>query len=85
MGKYIHRFLNVGTNYSAFFWSARKKGKSSWIKHNFDSEDSILIDLFKIDIFAEYVVRILRYDLLPSYIGDYENIPVRTDTFCHTP
>lgn len=50
-------FLQALTNYSAFLWGARKTGKSSWIKHNFNSEDIILIDLLKTDVFAEYAVR----------------------------
>ncbi len=57
MGKYIKRLLNIDTNYSSFLWGARRTGKSFWIKHNFNADEILLIDLLKTDVFAEYSSR----------------------------
>jgi len=40
---------------SAFLWGPRQVGKSYWIKNNLP--DSILIDLLKTDVFADFVSR----------------------------
>ena len=40
---------------SAFLWGPRKAGKTHWVSRRFP--DSILIDLLKTDLFAEYVSR----------------------------
>jgi predicted AAA+ superfamily ATPase len=40
---------------SAFLWGPRKTGKTYWIKRHF--KDSILIDLLKSEVFADYASR----------------------------
>ena len=57
MSKYIRRLLNIDKRYSSFLWGARQTGKSSWIKHNFNPDEIVLIDLLKTDVFAEYASR----------------------------
>jgi len=57
MSQNIKRLLNINTRYSSFLWGARRTGKSHWIKYNLRSEDIILIDLLKSDVFAEYASR----------------------------
>ncbi len=57
MGKYINRLLKIDRNHSSFLWGARQTGKSSWIKHNFNPDEIVLIDLLKTDLFAEYASR----------------------------
>ncbi len=57
MGKYIKRLLKIDRNHSSFLWGARQTGKSSWIKHNFNSNEIILLDLLNTDVFAEYASR----------------------------
>jgi predicted AAA+ superfamily ATPase len=57
MGKYIKRLLNIDKSYSSFLWGARQTGKSSWIKHNFNPDEIVLIDLLNTDVFAEYASR----------------------------
>ena len=44
--------LNLPENRSAFLWGPRKTGKSYWINRHFS--DSIIIDLLKTDVFADY-------------------------------
>jgi len=48
------RFLNIELppKRSAFLWGPRKTGKTYWINKHF--ADSILIDLLKTDLFADY-------------------------------
>jgi predicted AAA+ superfamily ATPase len=57
MKKIINRLLNIELppNRSAFLWGPRKTGKTYWITRNFP--DSVLIDLLKTDVFADYVSR----------------------------
>jgi predicted AAA+ superfamily ATPase len=57
MSKYIKRLLNIDKRYSSFLWGARQTGKSSWIRHNFNPDEIVLIDLLKTDVFAEYAAR----------------------------
>ena len=49
-----NRLLNIElpSNRSAFLWGPRKTGKTFWINRHFS--DSILIDLLKTDLFADY-------------------------------
>ena len=47
--------LNLPANRSAFLWGPRKTGKTYWINRYF--ADSVVIDLLKTDIFAEYASR----------------------------
>ncbi|MBW2664043.1 MAG: ATP-binding protein, partial [Deltaproteobacteria bacterium] len=47
--------LNLPANRSAFLWGPRKTGKSYWIKRHF--ADSVIIDLLKTDVFADYASR----------------------------
>lgn len=46
---------DLPSNRSAFLWGPRKVGKTYWINENFP--DSIIIDLLKTDVFADYVSR----------------------------
>jgi predicted AAA+ superfamily ATPase len=57
MKKVINRSLKIELppNRSAFLWGPRKTGKTYWITRNFP--DSILIDLLKTDVFADYASR----------------------------
>ena len=47
--------LNLPANRSAFLWGPRKTGKTYWINKNYT--DSVIIDLLKTDVFAEYASR----------------------------
>ncbi len=47
--------LNLPANRSAFLWGPRKTGKTYWINRHF--ADSIIIDLLKTDVFADYASR----------------------------
>ncbi len=47
--------LNLPGNRSAFLWGPRKTGKTYWINRHFP--DSIIIDLLKTDVFADYAAR----------------------------
>ena len=47
--------LNLAANRSAFLWGPRKTGKTYWINRHF--ADSVVIDLLKTDVFAEYASR----------------------------
>ena len=55
MKKILNRLLKIELppNQSAFLWGPRKTGKTYWITRAFP--DSILIDLLKTDVFADYV------------------------------
>lgn len=57
MEKIIRRLfdLKLPPRHSAFIWGPRKVGKSYWIAHHL--KPSILIDLLKTDVFAEYASR----------------------------
>ena len=57
MKKIIKRLLdiNLPDNRSAFLWGPRKTGKTHWIGERF--KESIIIDLLKTDVFADYVSR----------------------------
>lgn len=57
MKKIIQRLFRLETpkNRSVFLWGPRKVGKSYWIREHLPQ--SILIDLLKSDIFADYVSR----------------------------
>ena len=57
MVKIKKRMLNIALpkNCSAFLWGPRKTGKIFWINKNFG--DSVLIDLLKTDVFADYASR----------------------------
>jgi len=47
--------IELPSNRSAFLWDPRKTGKTYWITRNFP--DSVLIDLLKTDVFADYSSR----------------------------
>ncbi len=47
--------INLPDNRSAFLWGPRKTGKTYWINERFS--DSVLIDLLKTDVFADYASR----------------------------
>ncbi len=47
--------LNLPADRSAFLWGPRKTGKTYWIKRYF--ADSVIIDLLKTDVFADYASR----------------------------
>ena len=47
--------INLPSNRSAFLWGPRKTGKSYWIGENY--KDSVIIDLLKTDVFADYATR----------------------------
>jgi predicted AAA+ superfamily ATPase len=57
MKKITNRMLdiNLPDNRSAFLWGPRKTGKTYWINERFS--DSVLIDLLKTDVFADYASR----------------------------
>lgn len=57
MNKITSRILdiNLPANRSAFLWGPRKTGKTYWINERFS--DSVLIDLLKTDVFADYASR----------------------------
>lgn len=57
MGYVKDRVLNIDLppDRSAFLWGPRKTGKTYWINRRFP--DSILIDLLKTDLFADYASR----------------------------
>ncbi len=46
---------DLPANRSAFLWGPRKVGKTYWINRNFS--ESIIIDLLKTDVFADYASR----------------------------
>ena len=52
-----NRLLNIElpANRSAFLWGPRKTGKTYWVNRHFP--DSVLIDLLKTDLFADYASR----------------------------
>lgn len=56
--------IDLPENRSAFLWGPRKTGKTYWINRHFP--DSILIDLLKTEVFADYASRpsILREQYL---------------------
>jgi predicted AAA+ superfamily ATPase len=47
--------IELPPNRSAFLWGPRKAGKTYWVNRHFP--DSILIDLLKSDLFADYASR----------------------------
>ena len=47
--------MNLPANRSAFLWGPRKTGKTYWINRRF--ADSVIIDLLKTDVFADYASR----------------------------
>jgi predicted AAA+ superfamily ATPase len=47
--------LSLPANRSAFLWGPRKTGKTHWINRHF--ADSIILDLLKTDVFADYASR----------------------------
>ena len=47
--------LNLPSNRSAFLWGPRKTGKTYWINRHLP--DSVIIDLLKTDVFADYASR----------------------------
>ena len=47
--------INLPINRSAFLWGPRKTGKTYWINERFKS--SVIIDLLKTDVFADYASR----------------------------
>ena len=57
MKKITNRMLdiNLPDNRSAFLWGPRKTGKTYWINERFSG--SVLIDLLKTDVFADYASR----------------------------
>lgn len=57
MKRIRHRVLNINIplDRSAFLWGPRKTGKTYWINRHFTN--SVLIDLPKTDVFADYASR----------------------------
>lgn len=57
MKNIINRLLNINlpANRSAFLWGPRKTGKTFWINTCF--KGSVIIDLLKTDVFADYASR----------------------------
>ena len=47
--------LSLPANRSAFLWGPRKTGKTYWINRHF--ADSVILDLLKTDVFADYASR----------------------------
>ncbi len=47
--------MKLPANRSAFLWGPRKTGKTYWINRHF--ADSVIIDLLKTDVFADYASR----------------------------
>ena len=47
--------MNLPDSRSAFLWGPRKTGKTYWINRRF--ADSVIIDLLKTDVFADYASR----------------------------
>jgi predicted AAA+ superfamily ATPase len=47
--------INLPANRSAFLWGPRKTGKTYWISEHY--KDSVIIDLLKTDVFADYATR----------------------------
>ncbi|NQU64438.1 MAG: ATP-binding protein [SAR324 cluster bacterium] len=47
--------IDLPKGQSAFLWGPRKTGKTYWIKRHF--KDSVLIDLLKSEVFADYASR----------------------------
>ncbi len=47
--------INLPPKRSAFLWGPRKTGKTFWINRHF--KNSIVIDLLKTDVFADYISR----------------------------
>jgi len=47
--------LSLPADRSAFLWGPRKTGKTYWINRSF--ADSVIIDLLKTDVFADYASR----------------------------
>ena len=57
MGKIVRRLfqLDLPHRRSAFLWGPRKVGKSYWVAHAL--RPTILLDLLKTDVFAEYAAK----------------------------
>ena len=73
MGKIIERLLdiNLPDNRSAFLWGPRKTGKTYWVGERF--KDSVIIDLLKTDVFADYVS---RPSLLREQYRDHKDLVI---------
>lgn len=63
--------INLPVNRSAFLWGPRKTGKSYWIGEQF--KDSVIIDLLKTDVFADYSS---RPSLLREQYGDHQGLVI---------
>jgi predicted AAA+ superfamily ATPase len=63
--------LNLPANRSAFLWGPRKTGKTYWINRHFAK--SVIIDLLKTDIFADYAS---RPSLLRERYQEYKELVV---------
>jgi predicted AAA+ superfamily ATPase len=61
--------INLPANRSAFLWGPRKTGKTYWISENF--KDSVIIDLLKTDVFADYAS---RPSLLREQYKDFQGL-----------
>ncbi len=83
--KIINRQFNLSLprGKSAFLWGPRKVGKTYWIRHNL--RGTIVIDLLKTDVFAEFVSRpaLLRERFLKHkgliVIDEIQKIPALLD------
>lgn len=63
--------LSLPANRSAFLWGPRKTGKTYWINRHF--ADSVIIDLLKTDVFADYAS---RPSLLRERYQEYKELVV---------
>jgi len=63
--------LSLLANRSAFLWGPCKTGKTYWINRHF--ADSVIIDLLKTDVFADYAS---RPSLLRERYREYKELVV---------
>lgn len=63
--------MSLPANRSAFLWGPRKTGKTYWINRHF--ADSVIIDLLKTDVFADYAS---RPSLLRERYQEYKELVV---------
>jgi len=63
--------IDLPGNRSAFLWGPRKTGKTYWMGEHY--KDSIIIDLLKTDVFADYAT---RPSLLREQYRDYQGLVI---------
>jgi predicted AAA+ superfamily ATPase len=63
--------INLPANRSAFLWGPRKTGKTYWIGEHY--KDSVIIDLLKTDVFADYAT---RPSLLREQYKDHQGLVI---------